>query len=357
MNSILVVDDNLVNLKQIHDHLAHKYDVSLAKSGKAAIGICEKEPPNLILLDLEMPEMDGFAVIELLKENPKLQHIPVIFLTSNDDPSTEVKCLESGAVDFIIKPADAEILLYRIELHLQFSGYQLYLKHTVKELEDNIGLSFAEVLDLKDNYSANQVVRTVASIEILANEMFKEGIFKNELTEEYIESFKRAVPFHNIGIIGVSDTILLKRGDLSVNERNEIRRHTAIGGQILRTIYERTPNQKYLEMAVIIAEGHHERYDGAGYPKGLKGDEIPLCCRITALVNVYNSCVTEKIYRKAFSHEEACGIILKGKGTEFDPQIVDVFIKNKDKFEGIEADESESMENKGWNLYETNTCS
>ena len=358
MSSILIVDDNLVNLKQIYAYLSQKHEVSLAKSGKLALQICEKEQPDLIILDVEMPEMDGFATIAHFKENPNLNHIPIIFMTGNNDAETEVKCLESGAVDFISKPVDSEILHYRIELHLQFSKYQSYLKYTIQELEDNIGISFAELLDLKDNYSANQVMRIISSTELLANKLLEEGAFKNELTVEYIETLKRAVPFHNIGKIGISDIIILKRGTLSEIEREEVRRHTTIGCRIIKKIYERTPSQRYLEMAMLIAEGHHERYDGTGYPNGLKGDDIPLCSRITALVNVYNSTVTTKVYRKALTHEEACKIIIDGRGTEFDPVIADVFLKNKNLFNNFKMDENLSMINRGWNLFhEANTGS
>jgi len=356
VKSILIVDDNLVSLKQISAQLAKSYDVSLAKSGELALQICAQERPDLILLDVEMPDMDGFTTIARLKEIPELKHIPVIFLTGNHDAATEVKCLESGAMDFITKPANIDILYHRIELHLQFSTYQLHLEHMVKELEDNIGISFAELLDCKDFNVANHVLRTAEYVELLIRELIGAGTFGDEITLNDIAIIKRAIPFHDIGKIGISDIILLKRTPLTDEEYEEITRHTIIGAQVLKGIYDRTPNQHYLGTAITIAEGHHERYDGKGYPRGLKGDDIPLCCRIMTVANVYDACVTDRIYRKAHSHEEACAIIFEGRGTQFDPRIVDAFDKVKDKFASLNVSSKLGLIDKGWSIsYETNT--
>ncbi|MDR0289435.1 MAG: response regulator, partial [Treponema sp.] len=309
----------------------------------------------LILLDVEMPDMDGFATIARLKEDPELKNIPVIFLTGNHDAATEIKCLESGAMDFITKPANADILYHRIELHLQFSDYQLHLEHTVKELEDNIGISFAELLDCKDYNIADHVLRTGEYAELLMRELYDAKTFGDEIAVEDIDTIKRAAPFHDIGKIGVSDIILLKRAPLTNEEYEEIHKHTIIGAHVLQVIYDRTPNQHYLKMAITIAEGHHERYDGTGYPRGLKGDEIPLCCRVLSVANVYDSCITDRIYRKGHTHEKACEEILEGRGTKFDPRIVDVFYKVKDKFGSLQIPPKLALIDKGWNFVnETN---
>jgi len=279
--------------------------------------------------------MDGFATIARLKEDPRLKDIPVIFLTGNRDTETEVKCLEAGAMDFITKPANIDILHHRIEMHLQFSAYQSNLEYMVQELEDSIGVSFAELLECKDPNLADHVLHTGEYVELLMQELIKEGTFGNEITSEDIKLMKRAVPLHDIGKIAVSDIILLKKASLTKLEYQEICKHTTVGAQVLKSIYECIPDQDYLKLAVTIAEGHHERYDGTGYPRGLKGDDIPLCCRIMSVANVYSACVSDRVYRKKLSHEEACKAILDGRGTEFDPRIVDVFDKVRDKFAAI----------------------
>jgi putative two-component system response regulator len=349
------VDDNLVNLKQISAQLAGCYEVSLAKSGAIALQIGIQERPDLILLDVEMPGMDGFDTIARLKADPDLRHIPVIFLTSNYDPATEVKCLESGAMDFITKPANTEILRHRIELHLQFSAYQLHLENMVREMEDTIGISFAELVECKDYNIAGHVLRTGSYAELLAAGLFDAGRFPNELEAADIPLLKRAAPFHDIGKIGVSDVILLKRSALTEEEYREVRRHTLIGGRVLGAIYNRTPNQRYLKMAMLLAEGHHERYDGKGYPRGLAGDAIPVYCRIFAVANVYDACITDRVYRKGLGHEETCRVILEGRGTEFDPQVVDIFEQMQDRFAQLYAASHYSLNNQGWSFYhETN---
>jgi putative two-component system response regulator len=295
--------------------------------------------------------MDGYQTIARLKEDPELQQIPVIFLTSNNDTDTEVKCLESGAMDFITKPANSDILRHRIDLHLDFSAYQLRLEHMVKELEDNIGEAFAELLDCKDFNVAGHVLRSAEYAELLAKKLLEEGTFGDQITADDVAIIKRAAPFHDIGKIGVSDMILLKRAPLTDEEYREVQNHTLIGGEVLRTIYKRTPNQQYLKMAIDIAEGHHERYDGTGYPRGIKGNDIPLCCRIMAVANVYDACVTDRVYRKGFTHEETCKIILGSRGTKFDPLIVDAFINVNDKFALLNTTAKSTAIDKGWNFY------
>jgi putative two-component system response regulator len=355
VKSVLIVDDNLVSLKQISAQLENNYEVLLAKSGELALQICSQEKPDLILLDVEMPGMNGFETIARIKREPALYQIPVIFLTGNRDAATEIKCLESGAMDFITKPVIADILRHRIEIHLQFSAYQHHLENIVKELEDTIGISFAELVECKDYNIAGHVLRTGGYAELLASALFEDGTFAGELAAEDIGMLKRAAPFHDIGKIGISDVILLKRGPLEEDEYREVRRHTLIGARMLEVIYNRTPNQGYLKMAAIIAEGHHERFDGKGYPRTIAGDAIPLSCRIMAVANVYDACVTDRVYRKGYSHEEASQIILNGRGTEFDPRVVDAFDKVREKFALLHASSHFSSNDSGWSFYhETN---
>jgi len=351
MKSVLVVDDNLTSLKQISAQLEGKYEISLAKSGEMALKICTERKPDLILLDIEMPGIDGFETINQIKNDPMLNQIPVIFLTGNHDSATEIKCLDSGAMDFITKPANTDILRHRIDLHLEYASYQHHLEQMVRELEDNIGISFAELVECKDHNIAGHVMRTGVFVELLTKELYESGIFKDELKAEDADLMKRAAPFHDIGKIGVSDILLLKRSSLTDIEYNEVQKHTVIGGQMLNQIYSRTTSEQYLKHAMIIAEGHHERYDGKGYPKGLKGDEIPLYCRIMAVVNVYDACVTDRVYRKNLTHEQACQVIMEGSGTEFDPRIVEVFNKIHGKFAMIQASSYFPQHSMEWSLY------
>ncbi|MDR2404003.1 MAG: response regulator [Spirochaetaceae bacterium] len=346
---ILVVDDNLTSLKQISVQLASHYEVSLAKSGALALQICRYEKPDLILLDVEMPEMDGFETIQRLKTDPELSPIPVIFLTGNHDSGTEIRALESGAMDFITKPANREILFHRIELHLQFSAYQTSLERTVMELENNIVTSFAELIECKDSNMGGHILRASKCVEIIGRQLLKTKVFGGELTENDLTMIVRATPFHDIGKIGISDILLLKKGSLTEDEFREVQKHTTIGAQFLEKIHARTPEQHYLKFAKQIAESHHERYDGTGYPNGLVGNEIPLCARLVAVANVFDSCLTDRVYRKAPGYEAACRLIAEGRGGAFDPLVVDAFEAVKDKLADLQNAASLVLYNQGRN--------
>jgi len=338
MKRLLIVDDNIVDLKQAQVLLSGKYAITLARSGESALSLCAAERPDMILMDVGMPGMDGFETIQKSKQNPKLSHIPVFFITADNSTETEIRALESGAVDFVAKPINKEILLHRLSLHFDLVDYRTSLKNAVRELEDNIVTSFAELVDCKKDSTGNHVLRTGKYVKLLADELLARGKFAEELSGDKLDMIVRGSHFHDIGKLGVSDVLLLKLGLLTESEYAEVKKHTIIGANLLRTIYERAPTQHYLDYARIIAEGHHERYDGRGYPHGLSGDGIPFCCRLTSIANVYDACLTERVYRMALNHEEACRIIIEGRGTLFDPELVCVFEAVSDKFAALGAE-------------------
>jgi putative two-component system response regulator len=325
MKEILVVDDNIANLRQISAQLEDSYNVTLVKSGAQALVVCAQERPDLILLDVEMPEMDGFETIERIRMNLALRSIPVIFITANHDSATEVRGLKSGARDFITKPVEKSILLHRIELHIRIASYQSYLEDTVTEMTDSIATSLAELIECRDEGTGSHVARASKYVETLAYELLSKGLFVDELSGHAVAMMVRATPLHDIGKIAISDRVLLKPGRLDDEEFAIIKKHAPIGAEILRNMYERTPTQSYLQYAMMIAESHHERYDGHGYPYGISGDDIPLCGRIMAVADVYDALVDNRIYRKGMSHIEACRIIIDGNGTQFDPRVIETF--------------------------------
>jgi len=321
----LVVDDNLSILKQIASHLADDYEVSLAKSGPLALQICAKEKPDLILLDIEMPEMDGFEVITRLKHNPFLDRIPVIFLTASHDSESEIRALELGARDFIMKPVERSILLHRIELHIRFASYQAQTEKNVMALSDSIATSFAEMIECRDENTGGHVVRTSQYVELLGKQMITKGLFAEELDFSELQLMVRAAPLHDIGKIAISDSVLLKAGQLDDVEFSKMKRHSDIGASILEHMYQRMPAQRYLRYACLIAGSHHERFDGKGYPRGLAGEKIPLCGRIMAVADVYDALIDNRVYRKGMSHTQASNIIFNNTGSQFDPDVVDAF--------------------------------
>lgn len=335
MKRILVVDDNLSILKQIAAHLSEYYEVSLAKSGLLALEICMNERPDLILLDIAIPDMDGFDVIARIKQNPYLDRLPVIFLTASHDTDTEIRALESGARDFITKPVEKSILLHRIELHLRFASYQAQTEQTVMTLSDSIASSFAELIECRDENTGGHVIRTSKYMELLGQEMINHGLFAEELNPAELTLMVRAAPLHDIGKIAISDRILLKAGRLDDTEFSLMKRHADIGAAILDKMYQRIPAQYYLRYAGLIAESHHERYDGKGYPKGISAETIPLCGRIMAVVDVYDALMENRVYRTGMGHEQACNIIREGAGSHFDPRIVEVFLNMQERIKKI----------------------
>jgi putative two-component system response regulator len=331
MKRILIVDDNISILKQISAHLAGVYEVSLAKSGGLALQICIKEKPDLILLDVEMPDMDGFDVISRLKQNPYLDRVPVIFLTASHNHEVEIKALKTGARDFITKPVEKNILLHRIELHLRFASYQIQTEQNVMVLSDSIALAFAEMIECRDENTGGHVARTSKYVEMLGHELIGQGLFPDELNYSELQLMVRAAPLHDIGKIGISDRVLLKAGQLDDVEFAIMKRHSEIGAQIAERMYKRMPAQRYLQYACLIAGSHHERYDGKGYPRGLEKDNIPLSGRIMAVADVYDALTETRVYRKGMGHVQASSIIFENEGTQFDPRIVGAFRKIKDK--------------------------
>jgi putative two-component system response regulator len=260
-----------------------------------------------------------------LKMVPYLMNLPVIFMTGNRDVETEIKGLEAGARDFITKPIKQGIFKHRIELHLRHASYQAQLEDKVKALSDSVSLSFAELIECRDENTGGHVARTSKYVGMLGRKLIEMGVFENELTEADLGMIVRAAPLHDIGKIAISDRILLKPDRLNDEEFRIMKKHSSIGADMLKNMHARTPTQLYLQYARLIAESHHERYDGKGYPYSLKGDEIPLCGRIMAVADVYDALVGNRVYRKGIGHTEACCIILSERGTQFDPNVVDAF--------------------------------
>jgi putative two-component system response regulator len=345
MKRILIVDDNLLTLKQLEAHLSQRYEVILAKSGKIAIEICKTVVPDLILLDVRMPEMDGFETLKVFQQNPDLEFIPVLFLTGSNDTMTEIRCLELGAMDFITKPANKSILLHRIDLHLQLSSYQTNPADIVNDLENSIAVSLSELIEYRTGYTGRHGEDTSAYTALLGKELIRRKTFGADLKETDLEKIVRASAFHDIGKIGISDLILQKNGPLTPEEYETVKQHTVIGANALADIYKKLPGHFYFKCAATLAKGHHERWDGTGYPDGAKGEDIPLACRIVAVANVYASCRSSRCYRPALDHRETCVLIVKGKGTVFDPKIVDVFEDIEDLFDDLSKKRAKDAKN------------
>lgn len=352
---IFLVDDSIVNLNTGKAAMQHKYTVITIPSGEKLMLTLKKVKPDLILLDIEMPGMSGYDTIKALKSNPDTADIPVIFLTGKNELENELLGLSLGAVDYITKPFSHAILLKRVELHLLLQAQKNELREfndnlldmvdeRVKEisaLQNAIIVWAAEIIEFRDEETGQHIDRVQKYLEILLEAMQKTIQYTAELATWDIRAFLKSALLHDVGKIKIRDDILLKPSRLTEEEFAKMKLHSLYGRMLLESLEEKIPNQTFLDYAKILAYWHHERWDGTGYPDQLKGEEIPLQARMMAIVDVYDALVSNRPYKKAFSHEEAMQIIVEGRGSQFDQNLVDLFVDLSDRIQIV----SEGMKN------------
>jgi len=347
--TIFLVDDNVTNLTLGKNALAERYNVFTLNSGVRLLKMLEKNQPDIILLDVEMPEMDGYEVIKILKGKKETEHIPVIFLTAKTDGTSELRGLSLGAIDYITKPFTPPLLVKRIEVHLlvesqkrELVDYNRNLQKMVEdktkmvvELKNAILKTMAELVECRDDITGGHIERTQRYLGVLIEAMQRYNVYTDEIAPWDIGLVLQSAQLHDVGKISIRDSILQKPGKLTDEEFEEIKAHTTFGEKIIDKIRESTPEHAFLEQAKILVSAHHEKWDGSGYPKGLKGRDIPLLGRLMAIVDVYDALVSERPYKKKLSHEEAVEIISNGRGSHFDPELVDLFVKVADEFKTV----------------------
>lgn len=349
--TILIVDDEPANLAVLSATLAEEYKVRAANSGKHALEVAFLEPyPDLILLDIIMPEMDGYTVLKKLKENPITQDIPVIFFTSMESEEDERKGLQLGAIDYITKPIKPLIMLARVKAQLTMKLAQDFLhdKNDFLEAEikrrmeenqiiQNVSIrALAHLAETRDQETGEHLKRTQSYIELLAKQLQNHPRFRETLTDHYISLLTMSAPLHDIGKVGIPDHILLKPGQLNDEEWEIMKTHAEMGAHAIE-LAEKDINQsvEFLVIAKEIARWHHERWNGTGYPDGLIGDQIPISARFMALVDVFDAITTMRIYKPAISFSEARTIIIDGRNQHFDPDVTDAFLEIFDEFTDI----------------------
>ncbi len=340
---ILLVDDNTTNLQLLHETLdGLGYKLLIAKNGKSALTIAQKARPSLILLDIMMPEMDGYEVCRRLKADEATRHIPVIFITALVDEEDEAKGLGMGAVDYLTKPINPELVRARVRNHLKLKHYQDHLENLVKERTRRLALtqavtieSLATLAEYRDPETGGHIKRTQNYVKALAMQLQDHPRYRDELNDETIELLYLSAPLHDLGKVGVPDHILLKAGKLTDEEFEEMKKHTVYGHDALMITEQKLGADTFLHYAREIAYTHQEKWDGTGYPSGLKGDEIPLAGRLMALADVYDALISKRVYKPPFPHEKAVQIIIEGKGRHFDPDIVDAFVELQKTFRNI----------------------
>ena len=340
MKTVFIVDDADTNLAKAKQSLEDTYRVLTMPSASKMFTLLEKIIPDLILLDIEMPEMNGFVALEKLMQNDKTAKIPVVFLTAQTDAAVESRGFEMGAVDFITKPFSEPVLLNRINSHLHLADIIKKRTQHIERLQTSIVSVLADMVESRDEVTGGHVERTTRYVNILLRRAMSMDLYADEMRSWDFEQVVSSAKLHDIGKITISDLILNKPGKLSPEEFEIMKTHAIEGEKIIDKIIEQTGEDTFLRHAKLFAGYHHERWDGLGYPYGLKAEEIPLQGRIMAVADVYDALTSVRPYKKAFSHEHSTEIIMENAGKQFDPNLAKVFFEVKDKFEAINSSKS-----------------
>jgi len=335
METIFVVDDCDVDLAMVKQALEAKYRIFTLPSAAAMFELIDTIIPDLILLDIRMPEMDGFTALDRLFADPRTANVPVIFMTSYGDAETEAHGFEAGIVDFINKPFSQMVLLKRIETHLRIDD--LIKKRTARltRLKNGIISVLADIVECRDETTGGHIDRTSRCIKVLIEALKESGVYAEEMADWDIDTMVASARLHDIGKIAVSDVILNKPGKLTPQEFAAVKSHVKEGERIIEKIVSKTGDEEFLRFAQYFVSYHHERWDGTGYPYGLSGSNIPLIGRIMAIIDVYDALVSARPYKKPFSPDIALNTIMQDSGKHFDPNIAEVFFLKRDEFKDI----------------------
>ena len=353
--TVLVVDDVPENIELVDGILTPTYRIKAALNGRSALRIAHSDdPPDIILLDIMMPDMDGYEVCRRLKANADTEKIPVIFVTARGEISDEARGFQVGAVDYITKPISPPIVRARIQTHLALYDQNRALEEKVHERTQELAHtqditihSLAVLAETRDNETGGHIMRTQRYVRALAEALVDIPAYRMSLDSESITLMFKSAPLHDIGKVGVQDSILLKPGKLTNEEFAEMKNHAVYGHTAIIRAEEAFGDRNgtsFLRFAREITHTHHEKWDGSGYPQSLSGDDIPLSGRLMAVADVYDALISRRVYKPPFPHAKAVAIILEGKGAHFDPAIVDTFETFSETFRKIALQFAENDE-------------
>ena len=351
--TVLVVDDTPQNLALMNELLRDDYRVLVANGGERALKMLGTgQLPDLILLDIMMPDIDGYEVLRRVKSNPLTAHIPVVFLTAKSDVDDETHGLQLGAVDYITKPISPPIVMARVKTHLAlkasadfFRDKSDYLEnevvrrtHQMEAIQDVTVLAMSSMAETRDNETGNHILRTQRYVRRLAEQLQQHPRFAAVLSNDYIKLLFKSAPLHDIGKVGIPDHILLKPGKLTFEEFEIMKTHTTLGfNAIVRAERSLGTEFDFLRPAKEIALSHQEKWDGSGYPQSLAGDAIPISARLMAVADVFDALISKRVYKEPMSHDETLRIMMAGRGSHFDPDVLDAFLQVHEDFKAIAA--------------------
>jgi len=343
--NILVVDDTPENLALLTRMLKDcGYLARPVPNGRLALLAAKNDRPDLILLDITMPEMDGYEVCRRLKLDSDLKEVPVLFISALSQTSEKLKAFEVGGVDYITKPFQFAEVKARVVTHLKLHRLQMDLKQQVNEQvkeisESQMGMIFAlaKLAETRDNDTGSHLERIQILCKRLAEKLREKTAYQTLIDDAYCERIFYASPLHDIGKVGIPDHILLKPGKLTMEEFELMKTHATLGAETLEKVESRFPNNSFLRMGIDIARSHHEKWNGQGYPQGANGENIPLSARIMAVADVYDAVRSKRVYKPAMSHVEACDVLQHDSGTHFDPVLIECFMSAQAEIESIWA--------------------
>lgn len=354
--TVMIVDDTEDNIDILVEILQDHYELSVAMDGESALEFAAENQPDLILLDIMMPGMDGYEVCRRLKADKGLKNIPVIFVTAMGEVEDETRGLELGAIDYLTKPVSPPIVKARVRNHLELKlakeelqDQNAVLELKVRERTSELVLlqevtieSMASLAETRDPETGAHIQRTQFYVKALAEDLRKNPKFSDVLDDDTIDILYKSASLHDIGKVGVPDHILLKPGRLTDEEFEEMKKHTIYGRNAILRAERRLGNNSFLKYSRDIAYTHHEKWNGTGYPQGLRGEEIPFSGRLMALADVYDAVISQRIYKPPFPHREALAIISESCGSHFDPDIVEAFLHIEDEFRRIALELADS---------------
>lgn len=361
--TVLVVDDDTISLSVAQAMLMPHYRVQTASGGAHAMArLNEGLSPDIILLDLMMPQMNGYEFMQRLRARPGMAEIPVIFITGRDDVDAEAQALSLGAVDYVLKPWNMQILLARVNTHVELKKARDQLRGRNRSLEveverraaecaavQNLSLrALSSLAETRDPETGGHLQRTKAYVHRLAELLRDHPRFADVLNDDYIDWLALSAPLHDIGKVGLPDHVLLKPGKLTPEERLIMQRHSAIGADaIAHAEQESGMTLAFLQVAKDMARHHHECWDGSGYPDQLQGDDIPLSARLMAVADVFDALVSRRIYKEPMDFDLAYQVMAQGWETQFDPDILEAFLSRYEDFKAIAMRHDDDAEDVG----------
>ena len=345
-SKVLVVDDTPENIQILMETLRDEFAVVTAINGTKALSLAMADaPPDIILLDVMMPGLDGYEVCRRLKETPKTRSIPVIFITALSDEKDEARGLELGAVDFIAKPFQPSLVKARVKNHIELKRHRDSLEAVVERQVREIATShmatimaLSKLAESRDDDTGKHLERTQTYCKMLALEAGQSGAYAGKLDDRFAETIFWASPLHDIGKVAVPDAILCKPGKLTSEEFDIMKTHTTRGADTLRAVATQYPGNYFIQMGLDIAHWHHEKWNGKGYPDGIAGENVPVCARIMAVADVYDALTSKRCYKEAMPHEKAMEIIQNDSGTHFDPVMVEIFLRIEGEFRRVKTE-------------------